>query len=332
MGDQIFLERFVWFDNEARRGRFPNASKLKRHFEVSPKTAQRSIEHFRDRLQAPLEYDLARKGYFYTDPSFQLPVLRITEEELLALLISRKLLTEASAGSLADELETVSQRLGSLLTANLPGRTRPEDAFSFRWKNINPTDPLVFEIVASALLQGRLLTFCYYSPVSSSCTTRTVEPHHLVNYMGNWYLVAFCHLRAEWRPFMLGRMSLCQMEVATFENRPKEEWQPYLYDTFGIFQNKESFDVVLRFTPERARWVRDEVWHEGQRELVQEDGSLVRTIATSHEAEILMEILKHGSHVEVLEPGWLREKVIEEMTGAVKIYLGVGRCMGEVQA
>lgn len=28
----------------------------------------------------------------------------------------------------------------------------------------------------------------------------------------------------------------------------------------------------------------------------------------SHEAEIMMEILKHGSHVEVLEPEWLRGK------------------------
>lgn len=321
MGDQIFLERFVWFDNEARLGRFPNATRLARHFEISGKTAQRSIDHFRDRLQVPLEYDPAKKGYYYTDLSFQLPVLRITEEELLALLISRKLLTEASAGSLADELESVSQRLGSLLAANLPGRTKPEEAFSFRWKNINPTDPLAFEIVASALLQGRQLTFCYYSPASSSCTMRTVEPHHLVNYMGNWYLVAFCHLRMEWRPFMLGRMSLCQMEAATFDSRPQEEWQPYLHDTYGIFQNRESFDVTLRFTPERARWVKDEIWHEGQQEEIEEDGHLVRTIPASHEAEILMEILKHGSHVEVLEPGWLREKVVEEMKQAVKKYL-----------
>lgn len=320
MGDQIFLERFVWFDNEARRGRFPNATRLARQFEIASKTAQRSIEYFRDRLRAPLDYDLTRKGYFYTDSTFQLPVLRITEKELLALLISRKLLTEASAGPLADELESVSQRLGSLLSASLPGRTRPEEAFSFRWKNINPTDPLAFELVASALLQGRQLTFCYYSPASSSCTTRSVEPHHLVNYVGNWYLIAFCHLRSEWRPFMLGRMSLCQIETATFESRPREEWQPQLHDTYGIFQNRESFDVLLRFTSERARWVRNEIWHEAQKEEVQADGSLLRTITASHEAEIMMEVLKHGSHVEVLEPGWLREKVVEEMRRAVEKY------------
>lgn len=322
MGDQLFLERFVWFDNEARRERFPNASTLAVQFEVSTKTAQRSIDHFRDRLQAPLEYEVSHKGYFYTDPTFQLPVIRISEEELLALLISRKLITEASAGSLADELGSVSKRLSSLLAANLPGRARPEDAFSFRWKNISPTDPLTFKIVTSALLQGKLLTFCYYSPAAGDCTMRTVEPHHMVNYMGNWHLIAFCHLRNDWRDFVLGRMTLCQVEVKAFQIRDKEEWQPYLQNTFGIFQNKESFNVVLRFTPERSRWIKGEIWHEGQSEEVMGDGSLVLAIPASHEAEIMMEILKHGSHVEVLLPEWLRAKVAKEVQGAVKIYCG----------
>jgi predicted DNA-binding transcriptional regulator YafY len=320
MGDQLYLERFVWFDNEARRERYPNATKLGEHFEISLKTAQRSIDHFRDRLLAPLEYDQSHKGYYYTDSTFQLPVIRISEEELLALLISRKLITEASAGSLADELGSVSKRLGSLLAANLPGKAKPEEAFSFRWKNINPADPQTFKVVTSALLQGKLLTFCYYSPTSSNCTMRTVEPHHMVNYMGNWHLIAFCLLRNDWRDFVLGRMTLCCVEGKSFQIREKEEWQPFLQNTFGIFQNHNSFNVVLRFSPERSRWIKGEMWHEAQTEVVQDDGSLVRTIPVSHEQEIMMEILKHGSHVEVLEPGWLREKIINEMYDAAKNY------------
>ena len=322
MGEQLFLERFVWFDTETRHGRYPNAFKLAAKFEVSTKTAQRSIDYFRDRLQAPLEYVLSHKGYHYTDSSYQLPVTRISEAELLALLISRKLITEASAGSLADELENVSSRLGSLLAANLPGRAKPEDVFSFRWKGISPTDPLTFKIVTSALLQGKLLTFCYYSPASSNSTTRTVEPHHLTNYMGNWHLIAYCHLRNEWRDFMMGRMTLTQVESAAFQIRSPDEWRPHLENTFGIFQNRDSFNVVLRFSPERSRWVKGELWHEGQGEIIESDGSLVLSIPVSHEAEITMEILKHGSQVEVLEPEWLRDKVAREMEEAVKKYHG----------
>jgi len=322
VGEQLFLERFIWFDNETRHGHHPNAFKLAAKFEISTKTAQRSIDYFRDRLQAPLAYLLTRKGYVYTDTSYQLPVARITEAELLALLISRKLITEASAGFLADDLEHISRRLGSLLAANLPGRAKPEEAFSFRWKGISPTDPLVFQLVTSALLQGKLLTFCYYSPTASACTMRTVEPHHMVNYMGNWHLIAYCRLREDWRDFVLGRITICSVEEASFEFRPRDEWHPYLQDTFGIFQNRQSFDVVLKFSPERARWVSGEVWHEGQTEKVLEDGSLVRRLPASHGTEIMMEILRHGSQVEVLEPRWLREQVISEMRAGLEKYGG----------
>jgi predicted DNA-binding transcriptional regulator YafY len=96
VGDQLYLERFVWFDHEARRERFPNANTLGEHFEIAQKTAQRSIDHFRDLLCAPLEYDKSHKGYFYTYPTFQLPVLRISEEELLALLIRPSPMRKAS--------------------------------------------------------------------------------------------------------------------------------------------------------------------------------------------------------------------------------------------
>ena len=104
-------------------------------------------------------------------------------------------------------------------------------------------------------------------------------------------------------------MTQCQIEETAFTIRAKEEWLLLLQNSFGIYQNRELFEVSLRFTPERARWVKEEVWHEGQKEYVDDNGFLVRTIPVSHEAEIMMEILKHGSQIEVLEPEWLRDKV-----------------------
>jgi len=170
MGDQLYLERLVWFDHEARKERYPNAFKLGDHFEISLEIAQRSIDLFRNRLLAPLEYEKSHKGYYYADPTFQLPVIRISEEELLAVLIFRKLITEASAGSLADELGSVSQRLG-FLSANLPGRAHPEEAFSLRWKNISRPDPMA---------SSRSLRQRYYRANSSTSVTTPQQKqlHH----------------------------------------------------------------------------------------------------------------------------------------------------------
>lgn len=322
MGDRLYFERFVWFDNQVRKGSYPNSTTLAAAFECATKTAQRSIEYFRDRLGAPLSYDQSRRGYSYDNQSFMLPVIRLSEPELVALLASRKLLTDAAAGPLGEELGKVSSKLGALLSLNLPARVNPERAFSFRWQGFSPGDPLVFQQIATALLASRPVSFCYYSPFSSACTMRTVEPHHMLNYMGAWHLIAFCRLRNEWRDFHLSRISMIKVEDDSFNQRDEDQWRPFLDDTFGIFQNRRSFDVTIRFTTERARWVRDEMWHPNQRMEVLEDGGVQITLPAAHEAEIIREIMKHGAHAEVVDPLWLRERIVEEISLMVKKYRG----------
>ncbi len=320
MGEQLFLERFFWFHQEAKNQRFPNASKLAQRFECSVRTAQRSIEYFRCRLHAPLEYEAARRGFYYDDPAFQLPILSLNEQELLALLVSKKLLTDAAAGPLSDELGHIVEKLGAVLAGNVPGHADPEQAFSFRSSEFTAAEPLLFGCVSNALLLSRLLTFNYYSPAGHQLTTRMVEPHHLVNYMGTWHLIAFCRLRQDWRDFLLSRISECRVSEEEFVPHPEAAWKPLLTDTFGIFQNRESFPVVLRFSPLRSRWIRGQIWHRDQKAEEMPDGSLQLTIPVSHEAEIIMEILKHGSQVEVLAPKWLRKKVGAEIEKMQRNY------------
>jgi hypothetical protein len=142
MGDRLYLERFVWLDSQVRKGRYPNATGLAREFECSVKTAQRTIETFRW-FGASLDCDASRRGYRYGDPDYRLPVTRLSETELLALLVSRKLLADAAAGLLGDELGRVANRPGRLLTGHVPGllgvssrngKNRTLSRFDFRQK------------------------------------------------------------------------------------------------------------------------------------------------------------------------------------------------------
>jgi predicted DNA-binding transcriptional regulator YafY len=92
--------------------------------------------------------------------------------------------------------------------------------------------------------------------------------------------------------------------------------------TFGIFQNRGSFTVSLRFTPQRSRLVNGQIWHPDQKIAHAEDGSLLLTLPASHPAEILMSILGHGAEVEVLAPAWLRAQVEDEIERMLRHYQG----------
>ena len=111
MGTKNIYERFVWFDDQVRVKKYPNATSLSGQFEISTKTAQRDIDFMRDRLLCPLDYDSSQKGYYYDDETFSLPMVYLSSEELSALLIARKMLQDISGGSIG--MKSQLQRPGS---------------------------------------------------------------------------------------------------------------------------------------------------------------------------------------------------------------------------
>ena len=79
--------------------------------------------------------------------------------------------------------------------------------------------------------------------------------------------------------------------------------------SYGIFGGAPKAWAVLKFTPERARWVRGEQWHPLQESRDAADGSYVLSVPYSDEREILGDILKFGADVVVMAPVDLKRKV-----------------------
>jgi predicted DNA-binding transcriptional regulator YafY len=77
--------RIAWIDGQIRAGRHPNATTVAERFEISRRQAARDIEYLRHSLGAPLEFVHGRNGYRYSDSSFALPTLLLSETERSAL-------------------------------------------------------------------------------------------------------------------------------------------------------------------------------------------------------------------------------------------------------
>ena len=320
MSNYPIYERIFWFDRQIRRGKCPNASHMANHFEVSVKTAQRAIDFLRDRMAAPLEYDASKKGYAYTDQSFELPHLHATQEEILSILIAKKLLSQSAGGIISHAINRFSKKLFQD-TRNL-GLTeaRLEEAFSATWTGYSPASSDIFMSVATALLNHRLFTFDYAAPGADIVSSRTAEPQHLQHYMGSWVLIAWCTLRGDYRKFFLSRMKNIRVLDEPLHPRPFDEWQYQINDAFGIFQGKEIRTVELKFSPFRAAWISEQIWHPDQTMSPTPDGGLVLSLPVSDFREIKLKILQFGADVEVLAPAELRNQVQEEIAKMAGIY------------
>lgn len=320
MNDFLILERFLWFDRQIRGNRFPNAISLADSFGLSVRTAHRNISYMRDRLGAPLEYDIIRKGYCYPADSFQLPHLEASQEEILAILLARTLLSHTAGGLISETIGAFEKRLFRATGHFGLTRARLEEAFSASWHGYSPSPAATFRQVTDALLRQRLLTFSYLSPQSDASTERTVAPHHLQHYMGSWVLIAWCHSRNDWRKFYLSRMSRVAAGRETFTVRPRHDWARQLEGGFGIFQGEEPITIVLRFEPTRARWVSKQVWHPDQILEYLDDGSMLLSLPVTDYREVQMMILQFGADVEVLQPPSLRHQIRTEIDRMAACY------------
>jgi predicted DNA-binding transcriptional regulator YafY len=320
MGTKNIYERFIWFDDQVKGKKSPNATSLAERFELSTKTAQRDIEFMRDRLLCPLYYDSSQKGYYYDDETFSLPMIYLSSEELSSLLIARKMLQDISGGFIGDEISSIVDKITNVLSKHIATGDKIDDAFSFQLIEYSPAPEQVFKAILEGCLKKRCLSFTYYSPATEEKSERTVEPYHLFNYMGTWHTIGYCHLRKGIRDFALSRISEAKVLTESFKIPDDFEFKKYFLSTFGLYKGKSTKEVTLRFTPEKSKWIKEQIWHKNQKVKLLKDGSLELSFPVSDFSEITREILKHGDAVKVIKPKTLRDLIKAEAQKIAKIY------------
>ncbi len=322
MAKKLSYERYAWFHGRVKAGAFPNSTHLAERFEISRKQAQRDVEFMRERLGAPLLYKPDSRGFAYEDGNDELPPVRLYEEELHAFCLALRLSATIPDRELKQSLHRLMEKFLSLRSADTPpGFQDVEEKVSVKNVEYYRVPEPVFHAVVAALFRERALKITYRTPHKNETTERVVHPLHLLCYMGNWHLIAFCGLRGEVRDFALSRIRAvqpCAEPLALPPGLPPIK--EYIRRNFGVITGEHSTDVVLRFAPGVAPWIAEQAWHEAQEVSVSADGSLRLRFPVSGFAEVAREILKHGASVEVLEPQELREAVREEIRKMASLY------------
>jgi predicted DNA-binding transcriptional regulator YafY len=178
-----------------------------------------------------------------------------------------------------------------------------------------------FEVVAKALLLRERLEITYYGRGRDESSKREVSPQLLIHYRGNWYLAAWCHKQKGMRSFAMDAIQQATVfSKKTTKTISKRELDSFVGQGYGIFSGATVQWATLRFSAERARWVSRELWHPLQRSAKDDDGTLLLELPFTDMRELSMDILRHGRHVEVVEPPELRLAVQAELQQALSQY------------
>lgn len=300
------LERMLRIHQELQSGTYPNASKLAVALEVSEKSIQRDLDFMRDRLQLPIEYDRQRFGFFYTEEVSSFPTVQISEGELFALLVAEKALQQYRGTNFEQPLisafKKIADSLPDTVSLNLADW---EQTISFRTSAEAILNLEIFDTLAKAASRREQLELAYRKPGQQQTEKRVVDPYHLANINGEWFLFAYDHLRKDIRTFVPVRIQSARLTGKKFVRPERFSVQKTLRDSFGVQSGKAVHDVIIHFDASVADYIREKRWHSSQKLRPLPGGGVALRLQVSSLPEIQRWILSWSGNAVPVAPGEL---------------------------
>jgi predicted DNA-binding transcriptional regulator YafY len=183
--------------------KFVTAENIAEKFGISIRTVYRDIKALGEQ-GIPISFE-PHKGYFVVQGYF-LPPVSFSSEEANALLLMEALVYGFADKSIQTHYSSALNKVKAVL------RTPQKEKLEFLNNNIRLQVPPCFNQnfeylsqVQDAISEKRIINLAYKNN-NSEVSERQVEPIGLVFYALNWHLIAWCHLRQEYRDFRVSRI------------------------------------------------------------------------------------------------------------------------------
>jgi predicted DNA-binding transcriptional regulator YafY len=190
--------------------------------EVDVRTVRRYVLILRDR-GIPIEMLRGRYGGYRLQPGFKTP-LALTEREAFAVTSGLLSLREQRLTIAAEDSEQALAKIARVLPAHMREIVRHlEHAVTFAFPAMLESDavaPEHLEVILRAIRARQRIHLSYRS-WAGDLTERAVDPYQVVYRYGRWYLVGYCHLRADQRVFRLDHIQAARALAASADIPPE---------------------------------------------------------------------------------------------------------------
>lgn len=284
---------------------------LMNDMEISERTAYRYLQTLVT-AGFPISYDRKKQSYVF-DNNYSLGKPNLTLEETLALALSKNFLKNFGA-TMEKSIDTIQDKL-SAKKAEIPKH------IVLGVESIPHSVGTYLEAINRAISEYKRIEITYRALYSDEKTIRKVDPYYLTFEPGDgfWSLRGYCHLREDFRTFVLDRIiSLRPLDEHFLPKTisPEEE----LSRSFGTFVDGEEVEVVLRFDPPIKPHILRKQWHQSQKTTELENGQLEVRFHVNGIKGIKNWIYRWIPHVHIIAPEELRELARSEIERAAKNF------------
>lgn len=304
--------RMMFIHQQLRNSSGPNCTTLARALEVNRKTVTRDIEFMRDELGLPIEYDASLHHYFYSGFVDSLPMVNITEGELVSMFVAEKAVLQYKGTPFEAPLRSAFDKIVSQLPAKVSvALANGHSVVSFQAHGPAVQELELFDKVTLATQRGFEIEFDYRKLAGSRHESRILQPYHVACINGQWYVIGQDLDRKARRTFALPRISNLRVTNRAFSRPSDFTLEQHLGNAFGIFAGEGDHRVRIRLHGWAARIVTERFWHPTQTITEVDPETVEIEMRVSGFEELERWILGWGSCAEVLAPAELRQRIAE---------------------
>ncbi len=183
--------------------KFVPAEKIAEKFDISVRTVYRDVKALCEQ-GIPVSFE-QNKGYFVVQGYFLSPV-SFTNEEANALLLMEALVAGFADRSIKKHYSTALNKVKAVL------RHSQKEKVDYLHENIKLQVPerMMSNLEYLSLLQesisAKQIIVIDYKNNKEEVSCRQLEPIGLIFYAFSWHLIAWCHLRSDYRDFKVARI------------------------------------------------------------------------------------------------------------------------------
>ena len=315
--------RIIQIDEMLRGGSYVKIASLVRKFGVSQRTVERDFERLRDDLNAPLEYDKSKNMYHYTDPTFSVPNVILTEGELFTVSALLPLMEQYKNTPLESSFKNIMKKLVDFLpdTVSVNSSFLNQD-ISFISDPLPKIDENIFNMILNAIKSRKVLSIKYQSSKSQQPKEKTFNAYKVICQKGNWYVFGFEHETSDFRIYSLARIQNAQLQNDSFRVPQDFDIKKHIDLELGIWNNPDRFEEYeILFAKETSRYVLEREWHKDQIIEQNEDGTVLLKFKSNQSQMIYTWLLSFGNNATVIKPPELREKIRAECEKVAEKYI-----------
>jgi predicted DNA-binding transcriptional regulator YafY len=289
---------------------------------VSVRTIYRDMDAL-SLAHVPVTMDYGPGGGYYLPDDYHLDATVFSSEEAVALALGGAVVGGYRLFESGDGLRRALFKLEAALPEEYRADVRAaRERFLFdttAWHE-RPTVTPHLEKLRAAVWTERQVDLLYPRSDGSGSHWRRVEPHGLVCKAGVWYLVAYCHMRKDFRTFRVDRVDELAVAEKPVVPRPKFDLETYWEEARQRFEGLAMpFSLTLSATPEALR----RIGSEGEVLDRQPDGRSLVRVALESARSAIQYALSLGSEVVVIEPPEVRIGVAAAARAVAALYENV---------